>query len=238
MNTFDHQRQPAMRAILIVSILSLTMHVTRAQTETRYIEVMGSAEMEVTPNIIVISIRLKEYEENKEKVLLEKIDKDFLAAVSRSKIDKEKISLANLRMDAFQKKRRDRDYFAEKTYQIEFSATTAVLTFLENLKDVKLDYLYIVKQSHTELEKYRMDIKVQALKAAEKKADVLLSAVGSKRGKPLLIDESPDQFRPYAQNMQSNMVYSLAEDVSIDSSEIPLADIKLRSEIRARFEIE
>jgi uncharacterized protein YggE len=83
-----------------------------------------------------------------------------------------------------------------------------------------------------------MDIKVQALKAAEKKADVLLSAVGSKRGKPLLIDESPDQFRPYAQNMQSNMVYSLAEDVSIDSSEIPLADIKLRSEIRARFEIE
>jgi uncharacterized protein YggE len=226
-----------MRKILTVSILTVTSFIAQAQTETPYIEVLGSAEMEVTPNIIVLAIRLKEYEENKEKVLLEKIDRDFLAAVSKSKIDKDKISLSNVSMDAFQQKRRDRDYHAEKTYQIEFSRTTDVLTFLDNLKDVKLDYLNIAKLSHTELEKYRIDIKVQALKAAEKKADVLLSAVGSKRGKPLLIDESPDQFRPYAQNLQSNMVYrAAAEDVS--ASEIPLADIKLRSEIRARFEIE
>jgi hypothetical protein len=104
-----------MRKILTVSILTVTSFIAQAQTETPYIEVLGSAEMEVTPNIIVLAIRLKEYEENKEKVLLEKIDRDFLAAVSKSKIDKDKISLSNVRMDAFQQKRRDRDYHAEKT---------------------------------------------------------------------------------------------------------------------------
>ena len=37
-----------------------------SQTETPFIEVTGSAEMELDPNIIIISVRLEEYIENKE----------------------------------------------------------------------------------------------------------------------------------------------------------------------------
>jgi uncharacterized protein YggE len=229
-----------MKKGLLLICFSLTICLTtRGQDDKRYIIVRGSAESEVTPDIIIISVRLKEYEENKQKVTLDKIESDFTNAVTKSKINKDRIVLSDISINSVQQRRRDRDFYAQKTYNINFSKTEDVLTFLENLKSVKIDYLDIAKLSHTEIEKYRLEIKIEALKAAEKKADALLSSVGAKRGKPLLIDESPSEvtdWRP--RNMDSNALYKIMDNETLGISEIPLKKIKLRFEILARFEIE
>jgi len=218
----------------------LTTFAAWGQTEKRYIEVMGSAETEVNPDIIVLSIRLKEYEENKEKVNLDKIERDFLNAVSKSKIGNERITLSDLTLNAVRQRKKDRDFYAQKTYEISFSKTEDVLILLDNLKPVKLDYLDIVKLSHTDIAKYRLETKIQALKAAEKKADALLNSVGAKRGKVLFIDESPDaaigDWTP--RNMDSNFLAKMVDNETLGISEIPLKKIKLRFEILAQFEIE
>lgn len=218
----------------------MTTFAAWGQTEKRYIEVMGSAETEVNPDIIVLSIRLKEYEENKEKVNLDKIERDFLNAVSKSKIGNERITLSDLTLNAVRQRKKDRDFYAQKTYEISFSKTEDVLILLDNLKPVKLDYLDIVKLSHTDIAKYRLETKIQALKAAEKKADALLNSVGAKRGKVLFIDESPDaaigDWTP--RNMDSNFLAKMVDNETLGISEIPLKKIKLRFEILAQFEIE
>lgn len=59
----------------------LVTFVSMGQDDKSYIEVMGSAGTEISPNIIIVSIGLKEYEESKEKVSLEQIERDFLSAV-------------------------------------------------------------------------------------------------------------------------------------------------------------
>jgi hypothetical protein len=66
-----------MKGRLLLIGFILTNFVSWGQTEKPYIEVIGSAESEINPNIIVISIRLKEYDENKVKVTLDKIEKRF-----------------------------------------------------------------------------------------------------------------------------------------------------------------
>ena len=229
-----------MKKTLILILFSLTNFYSWGQSDDiRYIEVVGSAESNLIPDIIVISVRLKEYEENKTKVTLDKIENDFMNALAKSNIDKETIELSDLTLNAVHQRKKDRNFYSQKTYEITFSKTEDVLTFLENLKNVKLDYLNVVKLSHTEIEKYRLELKIEALKAAEKKADALLSSVGAKRGDPLLINERPEVTDWNPRNISSNaFYYDLAESQSLSTSEIPLKKIKLRFEILARFEIE
>ncbi|MFN7603627.1 MAG: hypothetical protein ACK5R0_19725, partial [Bacteroidota bacterium] len=119
----------------------------------------------------------------------------------------------------------------------DFSSFRNELTDDITLKKVKSKYDTIL--SPAEIEKYRLEIKIEALKADEKMADALLNSVGAKRGKPLLIDESPNEvtdWRP--RNMDSNALYKIVDNETLGISEIPLKKIKLRFEILARFEIE
>lgn len=74
----------------------LTAVAAWGQTDKRYIEVIGSAETDIDPNIIVLSVQLREYDENKEKVTLDKIEVDFNMALTKSKILKENVRLADL----------------------------------------------------------------------------------------------------------------------------------------------
>lgn len=227
-----------MKKLILLIVLSIPFLNTEAQTEKRYIEVLGSAESEINPDIIIISVRLKEYEENKEKVNLDKIERDFTSALTKSKIDKENITLSDLTINSIQQRKKERDFYSQKTYQIKFSKTEDILVLIENLKSVKLDNLTIVMLSHSHIEKYRLETKIEALKVAEKKAEALLNAVGAKRGKPLLIDETPEQFTSWPKNADSNISYNIIDSEFTGASEIQLKKIKLRFEILARFEIE
>lgn len=228
-----------MKKVLLIPCFVIVFLTSWAQETKRYIEVRGSAESEITPDIIVLSVRLKEYEENKEKVPLGKMESDFMDAVTKSKINKERLVLSDVTLNSIQRRRRERDFYAQKTYEINFSKTEDVITFLDNLKTVKLDNLSIAKLSHTEIEKYRLETKIAALKAAEKKADALLSAVGAKLGNVLLINETPDELpilRP--RDFASNAAYVMMDDDFLNESDVPLKKIKLRCEILAMFEIE
>ena len=227
-----------MRKELLVFLISLTFLTSWGQTEQPYIEVVGSAESEFSPNIIVISIRLREYEENRTKVPLDKIEAEFMKAVKKSNIDKDKIQLSDVTLNSVMRRKKDRDLFSEKIYEIVFSKTEEVLSLLTNLETVKLDYMNIVKLSHTEIKKYRLELKIEALKAAGRKADALLQAVGSTRGHPLLIDETTRAVTWSPQNTNSNTLYSIMDREDLGISEIPLKKIKLRFEVRARFAIE
>lgn len=215
-----------------------------ASAQPRYIEVVGSAETDIDPNIIVISVQLREYDENKEKITLNKIEGDFMAAVIASKIPKENVRLADLTADAFKPRKKDRDSYSQKTFEITFSKSEDVLTFLGNLRDVKIQNLRVVKLSHTEIPKFRLETKIAALKAAEMKAEALLSSVNSKKGKALLIEERPEDGEWFARNLGDNAIYSNTVNHYNLNSDLPethniqLKKIHLRFEVRAQFEIE
>jgi hypothetical protein len=145
--------------------------------------------------------------------------------------------LADVTTNAIRQRRKERELYSQKTYEITFSRTEDVMVLLNNVKNVKLDYLDIVTLSHTEIEKYRLEIKIEALKAAERKADALLNSVGVKRGKPIMIQENPPK-NAFVRQDQSNTLYNIVDPESLGVSEIPLKKIKLRFEILAQFEIE
>ena len=81
-----------MKKISLIALLTFFVLHLQAQTLDlrRKIEVTGTAEVEVTPDIIYISISLKEYMDGKKKVGIETLERALQTAVLKVGIPKER----------------------------------------------------------------------------------------------------------------------------------------------------
>jgi uncharacterized protein len=207
-----------------------------------FIEVTGTAETEIEPNEITVLIRLKEFEENRNKVSLEKLDKDFLAALKESGIEKKRLVLADAGSKLSRIGRKDKDAFREKSYQLVLHSASELETFMEKLEPVKVDQVMITRLHHSDFEKIRLDLKIKALQSARVKAEALLKSINSEIGKTLMVREwDQEPVQPF--DMASNMVVRQQKAEYNDMPEAPgepelaFRKIKLRAQVAAQFEI-
>jgi len=202
-----------------------------------FIEVTGTAQTEIEPNEIDVLVRLREFEENKKKTALEAIDKDFFNALKDAGIDRKRVELADAgsRLDKLSKK--EKDAFREKTYQIRLTSGAELEKLVEKLETVKTDLVDVVRLSHSDLPRLKIDLKVKALQAAKVKAETLLKSIGSEAGKPLMIrDWDVDPVQPMM-NMKANTMVRYDGAAASEEQAIEFKKIKLQSQITAQFEI-
>lgn len=224
------------KAIISSLLLCVLVKAPLAQDQETdpYIEVTGSAEMEVTPDVIVYTVVLREYERDRKLVSIEDIEGGFLVAVNASGIKEENIRISDISASAFNTKRK-RKAFASKTYELTFGTPKELRAFTDRLENLDIQHQRISKVTHSQLSEFRLEVKKQALLAAKNKAKALLSVVESKLGKPLLIREISDiPFNP--STIYANRSFKMEE--AINSDEIGFKQIKLRFEIQARFRID
>jgi uncharacterized protein len=221
--------------ILLLMMLPLAVHAQEVAKGEHFIEVTGTAQQEIEPNEIYVTIRLREFEENKQKTNLEKIDKDFLNALQAAGIDRKRLELADAgsKLDKLTKK--EKDAFREKTYQLKLTSANELEKFLTGLEPVKVDFVDVVRLHHTDLEKIKMDLKVNALQAAKMKAETLLKSIGAEIGKPIMVREV--DYEPYQpmMNMKANVM--MRDDGSAQDSSIGFRKIRLQAQVTAQFEI-
>lgn len=204
-----------------------------------FIEVSGTADMEIEPNEIYLMIRLREFEENRSKVQLEKLDQDFLQAYKAAGLDRKNLALADAGSTLSRIRRKDKDAFREKTYEAKLTNAAELEKFLEKLESVKIDHLDLTRLSHSDIEKFKIELKVKALQAAQTKATTLLKSIGAEMGKPIMVrdwDQDPVQPMPRV----ANMMYKNAEGgFAADQAEeqTSFRKIKLRAQITAQFAI-
>jgi uncharacterized protein YggE len=222
---------------LIAAITTFGQEVFKGE---HFIEVTGSAEMEVEPNEIFLFVRLREFEENRAKVSLEKLDQDFLQAVKAANIDKKNLTIADAGSKLAKIRRKDKDAFREKSYEIKLTSAAELEKFLEKIEPVKVDQLDLTRLHHTDMEKFKIDLKVKALQAAQSKASTLLKSIGAEIGKPIMVrDWDQDPIQPLPQARANVMMYNKAEgqDMVEIEDQIGFRKLKLRAQITAQFEI-
>lgn len=229
-------------SVFVVAVLlgTTTLFAQEGFKGEHFIEVTGTAKQEVEPNEIYLNVRLREFEENKEKITLEKLDKDFLDAIKAAGIDRSRLELTNAGSQLGKFGRKDKDAFREKTYQVKLTSGGELEKFLVKIEPVKVTQVMITKLSHSEIEKFRMELKIKALQAARAKAEGLLKSIGSEIGRPLMIREFEDQPYP-GLNMTANVVMHGKIDYEGDAylEEDPTAfrKITLQAQVTAQFEI-
>jgi uncharacterized protein YggE len=229
-----------MKLTCLIFLFAFLPLITYAQNETfkgeHFIEVTGVAHQEIEPNEIFVTVRLREFEENKQKTSLENLDKAFFDALKEAGIEKKRLELADAGSQIGKIGKREKDAFREKTYQLKLTSAAELTKFLEKLQPVKVDLVDITRVSHSEIEKFKIDLKVKALQAARIKAETLLKSIGSEVGKPLMIrDWEIEQPQPMMYKMENVRADGVQQEG--DEEAIAFRKIKLQAQIVAQFEI-
>jgi uncharacterized protein YggE len=232
---------------LILFILLLMAVTTNAQTivvedKTKKIEVTGSAEMEVVPDEVYVSITLQEYyDKQKIKVDIDRIQKDFLDRCMKAGISKDRIQI--LSMSGFdqnswywrKRKKEQPDLLASTTYTIKFNSPAEIDKLVNTVDDNSTTQMHISKTSHSRIEEFRKDVKIKALQAAKAKAQYLCESIGEKLGNTLYVQEIESGYQPMYKGMASNMAMDVAQSAN---EGIDFQKILIRYEMRAQFGIQ
>ncbi len=229
-----------MKKLFLLAALSIITITGFAQTTDlrRKIEVMGSAEQEVTPDIIYVSISLKEYMDGKKKVDISTLEKQLQNAVTAAGIAKEDFTISSISSYNYViEKKKNPDFLASKQYRIKMRDLNAINIILSKIDDKGIQSTGVDGYDYSKIAELRRDLKIQALKAAREKATYLLSSIGEKLGGAIDIQEIDNE--PMNQPVRYNLAFKSAAAPMMDAqqSDVDFKKIKLNYQVRAVFEI-
>lgn len=232
-----------MKKILTVALLSIFTLSAFTQTidTRRKIEVTGSAETEVTPDIIYISISLKEYfkdNNNRKKVEIEELERQLQTAVINAGIPKENFTINNISSYTdYWTKKKDPNFLASKQYRIKVSELTKLNDIISGVDSKGIAYSNIDGYDYSKIESLKKDLKVKALMAAKEKATYLVAAIGQKVGSAIEIQEINNEYYPQPMYRANTMMKAEMADAN-QMPEIDFKKIKLNYQMRTVFEIQ
>lgn len=230
--------------VLIVLFYSGNKLFAQLNTEPKpFIEVTGTSETEISPDEIYISITLLERSENKEKLSIDKQEKDLKQEIKSLNIDMSNLVLSDAYADYQNFRKSKKDVIISKSYILKVNSAEMLSKVYEKLDKINVYDAYISRVSNSKMEEFKKENRIKAIKAAKEKVDYLLAAINL-TGKAIQITETdnnmfqPYQFNPYrnAKMMAANAV-SLEQDAANLEAEIGFKKIKITNSFLVRYEI-
>ena len=230
-------------AVLVTLWLSGILAISAQEdNNSRYIEVTGSSETEIIPDEIHFMITIKEYwqeefekkskpEDYQTKVPVNEIEHNLMSALKQAGIAPSDIQTKEVG-DYWRE--RGKDFLISKTFDIKLQNPDQINRIIQTVNTKGIQSMNIGELKNKDLQEYRKQEKIEALKAARQKADYLVAAMGQKLGNVLRIVEPEERSFSYfqPQSAMSNVAIP-----SYDSNPENFRTIKLRYQMTARFEI-
>lgn len=231
-------------SVFITTFLTLSAQQPAPREEKPTIEVTGSAEMEVVPDEIFVNIVLREKNKGNDKGKIEVQEDNLLQKLRENGFDINNLSLSGADGDLQYRIFRKNKVITEKRLLMKLKDAGEVNKLFQLLDELEIEDAGIARTSHSQIEKFRREVKIEAMKAAKGKADYLLESIGEQTGKPLMIREQVYTTYPagiYGSNaaMQEVVVagYGITGKARGFENELSFTKIKIRFEIFAKFEI-
>ncbi|MEJ6981538.1 SIMPL domain-containing protein [Pedobacter sp. P351] len=210
--------------------------------DTRHkIEVLGSAETEVTPDIIYVGISIKEFidKASGKKALIEDLEARLRGAVAKAGIPKENFRINDVSSFNYAYERKKNPAFmARKQYRLKVSDLTKFNHIINAVDAKAIEYTTIEGYDYSNLEALKQDLKIKALKAAKDKATALAASLDDQVGEALEINEIENGQRTYPARTGSVMNDGLMTEQAASMQPIDFKTTKLSYQIRAVFELE
>ncbi len=225
-------------ALAFVAFLSFSAFAQQVDLRKK-ITVSGVAESEVTPDIIYVSISLKEYfkdNNNKNRIDITTLENQLLRAVQQAGIPKENLTVNSLSSYATRDKKKNPDFLASKQYRLKVNDLNKYNDIISGVDSKGIAYTNIDSYDYSKIERLKLELKVRALQNAKQKANFLVESLGDKLGSALDIQEINNEVFPQAYRANTMMMKSTAADTE-SSAEIDFKQIKLSYTINVVFEI-
>jgi len=229
---------------LIASIIFICITATLFAQTTEYyqkkISVTGTAEMEIVPDEIYFRIVLKEYQKDKNKVPIDKLEKELNQAIVSAGIAKEDFTIEQVSGISWSKKKKDdAELYNSKSFIVKVSTPGKIDELLNKVNPESIYSIEIRNYSHSKIEEYKKQLKIAAIKAAKAKAIYLLEAIDEKIGVVIEVNEEGTVYGGF--NMIESEISNTSYEYSTSNSEpaaIGFQKIKLQFKIYATFAIQ
>ena len=238
----------------ILSVLALIALVVTAQAQnvsmenSRRVATRGVAEKEVTPDIIYLSISLKEYYQDgntKKKVAIETLEKQLHDAAMKYGVKKEDFTIQNIySYNAENRKKKNNELLQSRQYRLKVTDLKNLNPMIDDLDAQGLQSTSISGYDHSQKKAIEKELKTAAVKDARINAEILAAADGETVGKSLMINDNSSfswndvMPQPRAYTMALSKTNSMESDVSgANSLDIDIRPIKLSCIIDAVFEL-
>ena len=229
-------------AIAFAALFSLSASAQQVDLRKK-ISVSGTSEMEVTPDIIYLSISLKEYlkdNNSKKKVDITTLENQLFAAVQKAGLDKDNLTINDLSSYNYAtEKKKNPDFLASKQYRLKVTDLNKWNDIISAVDPKGVAYTNIESYDYSKIESLKKDLKVKALQAAKVKATYLVEALGDKLGSVIDIQEVNNEQYPQPMYRASMMMKSSMADSGAEAApaEIDFKKIKLSYTMNTVFEI-
>ena len=224
----------------LISIFSLSAYSQNIDTRKK-IEVNGTAEAEVTPDILYIGMSLKEYfrdANNKKKVEIEELERQLQAAVLKAGIPQENFTINNISSyTTWWEKKKNTEFLARKQYRIKVTDLTKFNEIMSAVDPKGIEYSNIESYDYSKIEALKKDLKIKALQAAKDKASYLITSIGGSLGSPLEIQEINNEYYPQPMYRANTMMKTSDSMEAAAMPDIEFKKIKLTYQMRTVFEI-
>jgi uncharacterized protein YggE len=207
----------------------------------RKITVSGSADSEVTPDIIYLSISLKEYlkdNNSKKKVSISELETQLFNAIVKSGIEKENLMINDISSYNYAlEKKKNPDFLASKQYRLKVDNLNKWNSIVSALDPKGIAFTHIESYEYSKIEELKKELKIKALKAAKEKAMYMVEALGEKLGAVIDIQEVNNEYYPQPMYKTLMAVQADGNRENETSPEIDFKKIKLSYVVNTVFEI-
>ncbi len=223
--------------LLLSAIFLLTVLSMQAQTNERYIEVIGTSEIEIVPDKIHYLIEIREYfeeefdgkskpEEYRTKVPLSKIEQGLMEVLGGAGVPQNAIRTQEVG-DYW--RQQGQDFLVSKKFDITLTDFNQINEIVKRIDTKGVYTMRIGELENNDMLAYHQKGKIEALKAAQRKAAYLVEALGKRLGGVIrIVEKDGGNASPF---VQSNVLSSDA--TSFDS----FRTIKKNYSMLVRFEI-
>jgi uncharacterized protein YggE len=231
--------------VLLLTNLGSVVKAQNVQNENlKFIEVVGSSEMEIDPDEIRFIIGIKEYwleefnkkaeyKDYKTKVKIDAIETELLNTLSAIGISKKQIiikSVGNYWRNI------GKEFLVSKEFEIILTDAKIMDEIVGSIDTKGVNYMRIGELKNKKTTEYRKQVKIEALKMAKEKASYLLESVGEQIGRVISIIEIENGNENHFWQPQPFSNLTINPSDNSDSSD-NFKKIKVRYEMKVRFEI-
>ena len=237
-----------MKKILTLLVLLTAVVSTQAQNSlmenSRRVSTRGYAEKEVTPDIIYLSISLKEYYQDgnsKKKVSIETLEKQLFDAAMKNGVKKDDFTIQNIYSYNAETKKKNNELLQSRQYRIKVTNLNNLNTMMDEVDPKGLQSTSISGYDHSQKRQIEKELKTSAVKDARTNAEILANADGGSVGKALMINDNSNV--NWNEIMPQPRMYSMAKtanaemDAAGEGLDLNIRPIKLTCNIDAVFEL-
>lgn len=221
--------------LVFLPMLLPAQQATKNFIDQPYIEVTGTAEMEVVPDLFYIKILINE-QDSKNKTPLAELEKKMLEKLAGLGIDTKKdLFIKDISSNFKKYVLQGKEIILQKEYRLVLrDPGTVARTFIE-MEKIGISNISVESVDNSRITEYRKEVRISAIKAAHDKAGYLAEAIGQESGKSIYIQELNASFQNanYANSFVVRGYF--AEENAMP--EFDFEKIKLEYSVLCRFEL-